>query len=115
MFAGIPVPEQFVVTIRQRVGAAGWLAILTVPSCVIRTAQDDISLVTRRPLLDLPCAGLDRIGKEEMQMERADVGLVPDFGGRLPSAVVDLHGPVVTRGVDSHRRRWHEERHQDES
>jgi hypothetical protein len=85
-------------TIGQLVDALLRLAILAVVGGVVRAGKDDGALlVTRRPLLDPPVAGLRRIGEEEVEVERAHVRVVRNDGLLLGRALVDLDGAVVAR------------------
>ena len=105
MLAGVEVavPEQLVVTVRQRVDALLGLAILAVAVRVVRAAEDDRALLAgRRPLLDLPRAGLFRVREIEVEVERADMRLVPDLAVlALARPVVDLDRAVVAGRVVS--------------
>src|SRR5205085_12099521 len=77
------------------------LAILAVAVRVVSAAQDDRPLVSGRgPFLDLPRAGLLRVGEVEVKVERADVGLVANLAGLLLGVgEVDCDRAVVAGGV----------------
>jgi hypothetical protein len=62
----------------------------------------------------MPAAGLDRVGEEEVQVERADVRFVPDLGCRFGRAIVHLDGAVVARRVHGNRRRRRKQRDHDQ-
>jgi hypothetical protein len=96
----VAVPEELVVAVRKRVDAFLGLAVLAVTLRVVGAAEDNGALVTGRPFLDLPGAGLLRVAEVEVEVERAHVGLVPDLARVvLARALVDLHGPVVAGRV----------------
>jgi hypothetical protein len=100
VLAGVAVPEQLVVTVRQGVRTGVGLAVLTVAVGVaVRAGEDDLALRAGRPALDLPAPGLERVAEEEVHVERADVGLVPDLRAGLARAVMDLDCAVVAWGV----------------
>jgi hypothetical protein len=100
----IAVPEQLVVPWVERVDALIGLAVLAVALGVVGPAQHDRALVAWRPFLDLPGARLLGVREVEVEVERADVGLVADLAGIVLGVVlVDLHGPVVAGRVVGQR------------